>query len=228
MQTPHSEFDGNELDWLAFRYVAGELNETEAAQFEECLAIDQSAREAVARNVELTGALVTILSQTADRPVPTVESSGSRVWNAKSVNQVARRSRWGLLTSVAALALLASGLLWQRTQRSNAISSNESLAKAEQLLALWSENGLPALQESGLTVTPSSIGTDEAPANDVRGEQLVADAAADDAALQLSTKVAAQEQNDFRPDNDSVPEWMLAGASLEFDVELQPPETGVR
>ena len=48
----------NELQWLAFRYVAGELSGDEAAQFEDRLDHDQQAREAVAGAVELTQAVV--------------------------------------------------------------------------------------------------------------------------------------------------------------------------
>jgi hypothetical protein len=43
----------DELDWLAFRYVAGELTPKEAGAFEERLASDQAAREAVARAAAL-------------------------------------------------------------------------------------------------------------------------------------------------------------------------------
>jgi hypothetical protein len=55
----------NELQWLAFRYVAGELSGDEAAQFEDRLDQDQQAREAVAAAVELTEAVV---ASGADRP----------------------------------------------------------------------------------------------------------------------------------------------------------------
>jgi hypothetical protein len=43
-------FDTNsaDLDWLAFQYVSDELSSEEAARFEERLADDQAAREAVA------------------------------------------------------------------------------------------------------------------------------------------------------------------------------------
>lgn len=44
----------NELDWLAFQYVAGELDAAEAEHFELRLADDQAAREAVACAVEWT------------------------------------------------------------------------------------------------------------------------------------------------------------------------------
>jgi anti-sigma factor RsiW len=44
----------------AFRYVAGEMAPDEAESFEQCLDQDQEAREAVARAVELTGAIAAL------------------------------------------------------------------------------------------------------------------------------------------------------------------------
>jgi anti-sigma-K factor RskA len=43
-----------ELDWLAFRYVAGELPASEAESFESLLADEQTARDAVVHAVELS------------------------------------------------------------------------------------------------------------------------------------------------------------------------------
>jgi hypothetical protein len=52
--TPH---DHDDLAWLAFRYVAGELDRDEAADFEHRLDAEQSAREAVAEAVAMAEAL---------------------------------------------------------------------------------------------------------------------------------------------------------------------------
>ncbi|HEX4130211.1 MAG TPA: hypothetical protein VHZ24_09215 [Pirellulales bacterium] len=46
-----------DLFWTAFRYVADELPAEEAEQFDERLAADQTARDAVARVVELSAAV---------------------------------------------------------------------------------------------------------------------------------------------------------------------------
>jgi anti-sigma-K factor RskA len=48
-----------DLNWLAFRYVAGELNAAELQAFESQLEDDQSAREAVATACELTSCIAT-------------------------------------------------------------------------------------------------------------------------------------------------------------------------
>lgn len=43
-----------EPDWLAFRYISGELSPAETADFEQLLADDQPARDAVVRAVQLS------------------------------------------------------------------------------------------------------------------------------------------------------------------------------
>ncbi len=48
---------GDELAWRAFRYLHGELKEAEVEAFEEDLATEHSAREALAQAVRLTAAL---------------------------------------------------------------------------------------------------------------------------------------------------------------------------
>ncbi len=47
--TPHQD----DLHWLAFQYVCGDLSPDSTVDFEECLLEDQQAREAVADAVEL-------------------------------------------------------------------------------------------------------------------------------------------------------------------------------
>lgn len=56
----------NELDWLAFQYVAGELDADAAVAFELRMAQEQSVREATARAVELTQLVAAAESQFAD------------------------------------------------------------------------------------------------------------------------------------------------------------------
>jgi hypothetical protein len=52
---PHH--DSADLDWLAFQYINDELSPAEAEQFEQRLADDQAAREAVAEAVLLNEAV---------------------------------------------------------------------------------------------------------------------------------------------------------------------------
>ena len=67
------EYEQHDLDWLAFRYVAGEMPAAELSAFEDRLADDQPAREAVARaaqlaqTVALAAAPPQVLPAAADR-----------------------------------------------------------------------------------------------------------------------------------------------------------------
>ncbi|MFO0960072.1 MAG: hypothetical protein U0800_21990 [Isosphaeraceae bacterium] len=54
---PDAEDPRAELDWIAFRYLAGDLSEAERLAFDERMADDQQAREALAAAVELAGAV---------------------------------------------------------------------------------------------------------------------------------------------------------------------------
>ena len=68
MQNEHNA----DLDWQAFRYVAGEMTEGEADRFEEQLALDQSAREAVSTAAQLAQTVALTESQQPVTPRPAV------------------------------------------------------------------------------------------------------------------------------------------------------------
>jgi len=70
----------NDLDWLAFRYVAGELPDDEAASFESLLADDQAARDAVVQAVELSQ---TILAAQVQSPKHVALASAPRNWSTQ-------------------------------------------------------------------------------------------------------------------------------------------------
>ncbi|MAG92837.1 MAG: hypothetical protein CMJ48_03710 [Planctomycetaceae bacterium] len=89
-----SDSEKNDLDWLAFRYVAAEMTRAEAESFETLLADEQSAREAVAVAVELTQAVAYVV------PVPAAASRAS----------VSVRSYYAAFLAVA--AAVAAGLLF--------------------------------------------------------------------------------------------------------------------
>jgi ferric-dicitrate binding protein FerR (iron transport regulator) len=104
-----------DLDLLAFRYIADEMTGAEAESFEQRLAADQAACEAVAHAVELAQA---VASAPADViPLPATHSS-PRHW--------LRPARW-----VAAAAAIAFGVAgWWYVNR----SSEES-----RLATVWAE-----------------------------------------------------------------------------------------
>ena len=99
-----SEFEKQseaDREWLAFRYIAGELTGDEAAAFEVELETSQVAREAVARAVDLSQAIAIAESQ----GVELVESAAN----------IARSKAWkyiGWIGAGAAAASLAGAVWW--------------------------------------------------------------------------------------------------------------------
>jgi hypothetical protein len=93
-----------DLDWLAFRYVAGELDPAEAAAFELRLADDQLARDAVCRAVALAGRMATAAPQEAE--------SSAEIATAPSpaaASPAATARRYPLLSAVRAAGWMAAG-----------------------------------------------------------------------------------------------------------------------
>lgn len=93
-----------ELSWLAFRYVAGELTAVEAEQFEEQLATDQSAREAVAQSVELYHAVAAAEADVPSHPL-TIAAKVKSTWSQRLV--------WLSTGAAAAAVLVVAG--WNAT-----------------------------------------------------------------------------------------------------------------
>jgi hypothetical protein len=99
----------SELDWSAFCYAAGELASAEAAAFEQRLAEEQPAREALARAVELTQAVAA--AETLE-PVVVVQT-GRSLWGR---SQWGRRLAWMAVGSAASLLITAViGTAWKQT-----------------------------------------------------------------------------------------------------------------
>ncbi|MDY0166250.1 MAG: hypothetical protein RBS80_06875 [Thermoguttaceae bacterium] len=96
-----------DLDWLAFCYIAGELPEAEADAFETRMADDQEAREAVARAVGL--ALMLAGTDPKGQHSRTVSQAAS----ARRHARIPRRVAW---VAVAAAACLAGVWAYQSFQ----------------------------------------------------------------------------------------------------------------
>jgi len=143
MQTP--EWD--ELHWTAFRYVAGELSDAECALFEERLAAEQPAREAVARAARLAEAIALAESPAA---MPSAVPAGAG-FSSSSRGAHRGRSAWQL--RFAALAALCAVLIvgigvwaWKvrgvpdtRVAESERPGVAGSLERRLGVLALWLE-----------------------------------------------------------------------------------------
>jgi hypothetical protein len=117
----------DELAWLAFRYIAGELHGPELTQFELLLAEDQTAREAVASAVEISQATALAFAEQ-----PTV--AHGRIENPSY--GVVRWAIWA--AGVAACVLVAVGIVQWSVQWPQ-VSSPTASGKADALAARWSE-----------------------------------------------------------------------------------------
>lgn len=89
----------SDVEWLAFCYVANEMPVGQRDRFEERLANDQAAREAVATAVELTQTIAGIESIEHSIQVATRPSRGAQVW---------QRATW-IATAVAACLAIVLG-----------------------------------------------------------------------------------------------------------------------
>ena len=167
----------NDLDWTAFCYAAGELSSEEVADFEQRLAEDQGAREALARAVELTQAVAAAETLT---PVVTAGTERS-LWG--------RRLAWmaiGAAASLLAAALITGGRLgpagrewvdqapaapfspetgelaaaWSQTRQELSVASDAGLWFPDHLDAMSETDALSEDREDSLVAaTPSWLTT---------------------------------------------------------------------
>jgi anti-sigma-K factor RskA len=129
---------GNELDWLAFCYAAGELSAQDTEQFETRLAGDQAAREALARAVELTQTVVA--AETVAWAVPAKTDSthvADQVSLAPATTRKSPYLRIWLGIGIAAAILLALNLAGLVDLTVN--SSKQSSPLRAQLAFAWTE-----------------------------------------------------------------------------------------
>jgi hypothetical protein len=94
----------DDLDWLAFCYIADELSPDEADGFETRLADDQEAREAVARAVHLTRALAAAGAEGRKRTTPASPVSGA--WRRLGLAGRLGRLAWAAAATAACLAVV--------------------------------------------------------------------------------------------------------------------------
>ncbi len=143
----------DELLLIAFQYVSGELNESDAARFESRLAEDEAAQQAVADAVLLSDSL---LLQARVRPV-----------RGSSAAKDGGRHRAFVAAAVAAVAVVLIALAWPGAgDLERALVDNprhaDDLTPAEQsagsLLAVWSEMSAGAAEE------PESLDSADDPA----------------------------------------------------------------
>ena len=125
--------DHPDVDWLAFQYLANELGPAEREAFEDSLAEDQTAREAVARAVELTQMLSAareldeIVVRSAEAPVPA--SIRTAAWSIPAA--------WMSVGAAACLALVAVWSFWPPANESHSTVAVLKNAKTLELANAW-------------------------------------------------------------------------------------------
>ncbi len=197
---PQSSASGDaDLQWLAFRYIAGEMTAEETAAFEQQMQTDLAACEAVAAQVELSE---TVLAATRLQPVTTAGpvASGRNAWKWSYLAAVA--------TAVAAclLAFVAGGWLAENNTGDTPEIAQPAAADAvsPELATQWS-NARHDLKEAWLHPLPA-----DPPAVDETLEAIAGiDEDSDD-----------QNSDDAVADDYGAPSWMLAA------VAVQPAQPG--
>ncbi len=150
--------DRDSLNWLAVQYVLGELHESEACAFEERLAVDLVACEAVAAATRLTLCLRIGADQLAVSELPMVALPDQAVRRV-GVKAPAPRGSW---LALAGATMAAAGLLVAMSLGPVG-SRYEPLAQVDQsaseLVSLWragSSTAVPVADESDAEVDESN------------------------------------------------------------------------
>lgn len=126
------KYDANDLDWMAFCYIADELDGAQRARFEARLENDELAQQAVVDAVGQAQVLYSSLNSTSFNDVkePVAAVHSTRV-DRKRHNRALR-----LFASAAAMLILVTGWLWfSNTEKNNSIEL--ASAESDRLAAAW-------------------------------------------------------------------------------------------
>jgi len=226
----------DELLWRAFCYLHGELDAQEAEAFEEDLAVEQSAREALAQATELTAALheaaevlpAGVRDVTTSAPAATASSSASISLASRVLSAVRRSSgnqrliAAGIAASVAiALTLAVSGFF---RNRDHAIPGPaDPFAQQLALAEAWADISQDEIwhdgiwRPAGLSNGTLSEGSPEVSQVEQKDGQ--------DTENPAESKSSAEEDSQ-EPENEdavgpmpSVPSWMLAAVDLQLSAK---------
>lgn len=129
LSTPDPESD---LDWLAFQYLAGELSPADAAAFEDRLACDRHACEAVARMMQTVDALAVAVPAVAPRS------------SALSRPATSAPSRRPVLALVSTACLIAVGLFLMQSAQDPGPAPRGGDRRVHELVSLWAETAVDA------------------------------------------------------------------------------------
>lgn len=230
--TDHSEQD---LDWLAFQYVSGELSESESREFEERLGSDLAAGEALARQVMVCEAVVEACaaqpaaqSSTTDIPAQsspsvTVCPTSKSTATVESVIEPNNKTRWA---SVLTAAVCISFAVWAGLF-SSASPDADSGQMADNKAAGDSRSSL----DEELTSTTTTSATKQSRIVeywiDVKQDLTEPIELTGSGSDELADLSFAADTVDISAANEDslVPDWMLAAVSTDdMTDELDMPE----
>lgn len=129
--SPHSHELAN-LEWRAFLYVAGEMSHAEAEQFEQLLADDLAACEAVARVTELSLSAHTILENQSTSLVSTRSEQPSR-----STRRVATVAAFAALSLLIAIISVPNYSGDSENGKVSVADREQERSRSEQILSHW-------------------------------------------------------------------------------------------
>jgi len=147
--TDKNEDTISDLDWLAFRYVAGELDESEVKTLEQRLAEQQPAREAVVSAVEI---VETVTAAEHLQEIPMVATAAREASHWRHVAWLAITV--GVAACCASLALLYWSGAWHSDPQQPAVASDKVPPASPTLANAWLETfNQPVLVTSETTMS---------------------------------------------------------------------------
>jgi hypothetical protein len=195
---PHEKPD--DLDWLAFCYIADELSPDEVERFESRLADDQEAREAVARAVDLTRAVAAVCAEAPHRTTPA--SSVAGVWRRMGL---AGRLGWAAIAASACLAAVLGYQYYHACQHDRGAAPT---ASAPQEAPGGERIGMPGSRPDQLAVLWSRTREELA---DLQVDDRVADFPDEgDVANELSPSLGEDQPGEDTFATNIPPSWVLA------------------
>ena len=237
----------DDLSWLSFRYVAGELSGDELAAFEQRLEVDQAAREAVAEMVELTTAVQCVASTDVTNAVESRRDSEPRMATTPITSAATlsvtpsppiAAGRWWSpamwMSAGAAVCLLALTALqvdwnWVGAGLSGGGSGSSEVAMDDsgdsaaprQLALVWSQTRQETSELTGVAQQDSDADSSETEADDMSSST---DDMLNDLATELSSSNAGEPSGEDGVGTRRMPSWMMAAVSVESSETKPAPK----
>ncbi len=139
--SPAFRSDADDAQWLAMRYVLGELSDEQAESFEAAMADDVALCEAVLQATLLNSAVVLAYeSQRSEMPVLVGATSEESTLSVRAIDRSAF-SRFGVFAATAAMVLAVMAMvMMQNSPPADALASDDE-ATAD-MLAMLLDNSL--------------------------------------------------------------------------------------